>query len=452
MTFSLNQQRREFLYSVLLIILIPAAIIAGTVWLTNRVQDNFDLELRRKANLANEVFGVQAAAALATNQAAQASATIQSLIDRTLPQAPEINLLSVSTETGQIITTIASSDHSQIGSTTSSEITKLAFAKQLPVAALVAVGEANSRNWQVASPITGPDGQLLGVTTMRVSLRASDQVMTATLRDAFLILAFILLGIVLLLIHHFRFVEYAELFRKQTELDQMKDDFISIATHELRAPMGIIKSYISMASDEKVSDAAKGFLNTAFEQTERLNHLVTDLLNVSRLEQGRTSYNIVNLDLAAVINPLVESFGIKAKEKQLQLKYQTDPSLSPVLADRDRLSEVMTNLIDNSIKYSKSGTITISHRHSPTGITTIVADTGIGMTEAEQARLFQRFYRARNQETADIPGTGLGLWIIKQYVEHMGGSIVVESQPGQGTKFFVTLPPGASSLNQSPKP
>jgi signal transduction histidine kinase len=434
-----SRQRLELLYSLSLIILIPACVAASTIWLTSAVKADFDQELRRKANLANEVFGVSVASILQANSAQQAGAKLQTLIDQTRSAAPEILQLGVSAPAGVSFTTVASSDPNRTDLPDTTIQTQLAWSKTQPVASLISSGEGD-RAWLVATPVLGPNGAPVAVTNMRVSLQASDQLIGATLRNASIALAVILAVIVALLLHHFRFVQYAELFRKQRELAQMKDDFISVATHELKAPMSIIKGYISMSLEEEVSDGVRKMLNIAFAQTNRLTHLISDLLDVSRLEQGRAKFQIAQLNLPDTIQPMMAIFEVKAKDKGLKLAYQPPGNLPLVKADPDRVAEILTNLIDNAIKYSKSGTVSVSHMVQQGSVATSVTDTGIGMTTQEQSRLFQRFYRAKNSDTAEIEGTGLGLWIIKQYAEKMGGSITVASEKGKGSSFTVTLP------------
>jgi signal transduction histidine kinase len=435
-----SQQQTELAYSIFLVILIPACMIGSTLWLTSQVKANFDQELRRKANLANEVFGISVASALKDGSSTQAAATIQDLIDQSRQDAPEIDALSVSTPSGDGFTYLASSNPAKKNQRDETIQTQLAYSKANAIASLVAQGEGESREWAVTTPVLGISGTPLAVTTMRVSLHDADATMNSTLSTAFVTLAVMIAVIILLLLNHFRFVQYAELFRKQKELDQMKDDFISIATHELKAPMSIIKGYLSMILEEKVAGGVRDMAKIAFDQTDRLGRLVGDLLDVSRIEQGRTKYRIVPVDLPATIAPLMGNFEIKAKDKQLALVYVPGNGLPPVKADPDRVMEVFTNLIDNAIKYSRTGTVKVVHTVTPATVTTAISDTGIGMTPDEQSRLFQRFYRARNADTQDIAGTGLGLWIIKQYIEHMGGTITVASEKGKGTTFTVTLP------------
>jgi signal transduction histidine kinase len=450
MTLKLSQQKIELAYSLFLIILIPACMVGSTIWLTGQVKANFDQELRRKANLANEVFGVSVTSILTNTSPQQTPARLQSLIDQTRNVAPEIDSLNVAVQQGSGFQTLASSDSAQAGQADTTIQTQLAWSKNQPIASLIAAGEGQDREWLVATPIIGATGTPLAISTMRVSLRSADELITTTLRTAFIMLSLMLIIIIFLLLNHFRFVEYAELFRKQRELDQMKDDFISIATHELKAPMSVIKGYLSMVLDEKISKNVRDMVRISYEQTERLNHLVTDLLDVSRLEQGRTKYTIKPVNLPAIITPMLEStYKAKAAEKHLGLHYQPPADLPAVAADPDRVSEIFTNLIDNAVKYSRTGSVQVSHTVTPAAVITTVEDTGIGMTPDEQSRLFQRFYRARNDDTKEISGTGLGLWIIKQYIEHMGGTIRVESEKGKGSKFVVALPPATTAPPQT---
>jgi signal transduction histidine kinase len=205
-----------------------------------------------------------------------------------------------------------------------------------------------------------------------------------------------------------------------------------------------------MALEGNLAKEPRDMVQIAFDQTDRLGRLVTDLLDVSRIEQGRTKYNIASIDLSRTIGPMMTTFEVKAADKHLKLQYQP-PDLPAVAADPDRVTEIFTNLIDNAIKYSRQGAVVVKHQATPAAVITTVSDTGIGMTPDEQSRLFQRFYRARNTDTQDIPGTGLGLWIIKQYIEHMGGTITVQSEKGKGTSFIVALPRSTKAAGPAPE-
>jgi signal transduction histidine kinase len=189
-----------------------------------------------------------------------------------------------------------------------------------------------------------------------------------------------------------------------------------------------------------VDERGKQVLQAMFLETDRLNGLVNDLLNVSRIEQGRISYTYEVLDIREVIQTLVDQFGDKAHAKNLEISYAKPAAPVVINVDRGRMIEIMTNLIDNAIKYSQKGTVVVSHKDSKGTATVSVRDTGIGMSSKDRERLFSRFYRIKNDGTKGVPGTGLGLWIIKQYIESMKGSIAVESMEGVGSEFIVGFP------------
>lgn len=440
MAIGLSRQRRELLYSIFLILLIPAMMIGSTVWLTSQVRDNFDLELRRKANLANELLTVQVSGILANNTAASAKPLVQALIEQARVAAPELDVITISVADRGDLRILSSSITGESGTLDETPQSHFAVEQRQAVASLVSTDEGNTRQWLVATPVISRSGTMLGVISSRVSLEAADAAMSQTLRNSFIVLGIMVTVVILLLLNHFRFVEYSELFRKQKELDQLKDDFISIATHELKAPMSVIKGYISMSLEAKLPKATADMLQIALDQTDRLARLVKDLLDVSRLEQGRTKFTITTFAVAPLISTLVDTYQAKATAKGLELLYTPLPDMPAVTADADRAQEIYTNLIDNAIKYSVKGTVTVTHALTDTSVITTVRDTGIGMTPEEQSHLFTRFYRAKNDDTAKIEGTGLGLWIIRQYAERMGGSITVESSKGVGTSFIVALP------------
>jgi len=307
-----------------LVILIPAVIVAGTVWLTSQIKSDFDLELRRKANLANEVFGISATNIMNANSPSQAAILLQQLVDQARSQAPEIDQLSIVSSSGTGFRTLASSDTAKVGQTDTTIQTQLAWSKGQSIASLIASGEGNDREWLVATPLIGSGGQPSAISIMRVSLHSSDELIGTTLRNSFIGLSIMVIIIILLLLNHFRFVQYAELFRAQKDLNQMKDDFISIATHELKAPMSVIKGYLSMVLEEDdLSKTAREMTTIAQDQTNRLTRLVTDLLDVSRLEQGKTKYHLSPVNLAATIGPMINTYEAKAKIKRASPRLST---------------------------------------------------------------------------------------------------------------------------------
>jgi signal transduction histidine kinase len=246
----------------------------------------------------------------------------------------------------------------------------------------------------------------------------------------------------LLLLVNSRLFQYAILYRKLRELDKAKDDFISIASHELRTPITAMSGFFSMLADGsygKISKKTKESVLFMSANVGRLQSLVEDLLNVSKLQQGKMKMDVEKCDVEKIIEETVRSLTPNAAKKKLSLKKDLQKNIF-VNTDHDRLKQVLINLIGNSIKYTKKGKVTVTLTSEKGKAKIVVKDTGIGMSSSEQERLFEKFYRAQNTKTADIEGTGLGLWITKAIVELMGGKIYVNSIENTGTQVTVTIP------------
>ena len=228
----------------------------------------------------------------------------------------------------------------------------------------------------------------------------------------------------------------------ELEVEQMKQELISIATHELRTPITGIKGYLDMIlSDDagEISPELKEMLEEITKINQRLGDLVDDLLNVGRIEQGRIEIKPVPLDLVKLIEEVVKELQIQAKDKQLILDYKKQ-EIPQVKADLERTRQVLINLIGNAIKYTEQGVVTVSTEKKEKEVVVHVQDTGIGMSVEVQKKLFGKFYRVKTEKTRQITGTGLGLWITKQLVEKQGGKIWVESAEGKGSTFSFSLP------------
>lgn len=440
----ISRQQVELLYSIFLILLIPIILAFNTVWLTSQIKSNFEIELQRKANLANEIFS-EAALNLINDKV-----EVQAFVNRVAKRSSEVKLVTVLVpDEFNNFRVIASSEEDLIGDQTQDAQDFLVWSKQQSIAA--AVRDVNSdRFWKVTTPIFNELNKPVGLISMNVSSADIDALLEASFRQAGIILIASILAIMLLLVNHFRFVGYAILLKKLEEVDRLKNDLLSVATHELKTPMAVIKGYISMILEGiggKVDDKAKVTLRKVFDQTERLNRLVTDLLDVSRIEQGRTKYELSSIDLTLIIKKVIEELTLKANEKKIKLLYEPSGKVPKVKLDADRAHEIFTNLIDNAIKYSEKGQVEITHDVSNDKIATRVKDSGIGMNKSDQEKLFQRFYRIKTDKTQNISGAGLGLWIIKQYIERMNGTISLDSMEGVGTTFTITFHSTNEKLN-----
>ena len=232
---------------------------------------------------------------------------------------------------------------------------------------------------------------------------------------------------------------------EELQVEQMKQELISIATHELRTPITGIKGYLDMILEGdtgKVGPETKETIEEITKINQRLADLVDDLLNVGRIEQGRIEIRPVSMDLDKLISDVVGELSIQAKDKNLELKYNKDNKVAApqIKADPERVRQVLINLIGNAIKYTEKGSVAVSMEQEEKMVAVHVKDSGIGMDQEAQKRLFKKFYRAKNEKTRQITGTGLGLWITKKLVEMMGGKISVQSEEGKGSTFSFSLP------------
>lgn len=237
-------------------------------------------------------------------------------------------------------------------------------------------------------------------------------------------------------------------FNKMTEglkqLQALKDEFVFIAAHELKTPVAAIKGYLSIINDGlagPVSDKVKEFILKVLNANNRLIRLVEDLLEVARSEAGRIKVDVVKTDIAPVVNETLSELKPLADEKGIQTIYTPLVPMPAILGDNGRIREVLVNLIGNAIKYTTgNGSIEITHDVTNKNLVTHIKDHGLGISKEAQAKLFTKFYRVATKETATISGTGLGLFIVKQIIEKMGGTIWVESEEGKGSTFSFSLP------------
>lgn len=227
-------------------------------------------------------------------------------------------------------------------------------------------------------------------------------------------------------------------------LDEVKDEFISMASHQLRTPLTSVKGYISMVLDGdagKITPQQQKLLTEAFSSSERMVHLIADFLNVSRLQTGRFMIEKSLIDIKKVVSHEVENLTVMANGHGMKLKFVSKSKTIAVMADESKMREVIMNYIDNAIYYSKPGsTITVSFEQVPDGCEMRVTDTGIGVPKEEQARLFNKFFRATNARKQRPDGTGVGLYLARRVITGHGGKIIFESTEGKGSTFGFWLP------------
>ncbi len=237
---------------------------------------------------------------------------------------------------------------------------------------------------------------------------------------------------------------------EQRKQERQRADFISTASHEMRTPVAAIEGYIALALNQKVStvdEKAHGYLLKAHESTQHLGDLFRDLLTASKSEDGRLENHPEPIEVGAFLESIAEDVKFITEKKGLTVTVthggQEKANMSPiyyVYADPERIREVIVNLVDNAIKFTSKGGITIDLHGDLESAIVSVTDTGYGIETEDIEHLFQKFYRIDNSATRTVSGTGLGLFICKQIIEMYKGRIWAESQIGSGTTFYISIP------------
>jgi signal transduction histidine kinase len=237
------------------------------------------------------------------------------------------------------------------------------------------------------------------------------------------------------------------------ELDQLKNEFLSVASHQLRAPITAIRGYVANVLDGSygaLPDYLKDPLGVVQESTRVMVSSIEDYLNVSRIEQGKMKYELSAVDVTAVAKRATDELVPLAQAKGLMLTFAESPSVT-ITADFGKIKQVFTNLIDNAIKYTQKGSVTVSITQDDKVVRFMTSDTGIGIPSDEIGHLFEKFTRARDANQVNTTGTGLGLYVAKSLVEGQGGTIHIESDGvGKGSRFIVELPLVSTISTDSP--
>ncbi len=231
---------------------------------------------------------------------------------------------------------------------------------------------------------------------------------------------------------------------REAELDRLKDEFVSTVSHELRTPMTSIKGYTDLLASGKagaLTEMQKKFVAVIKNNADRLTTLVNDILDVSRIDTGRVRLNLQQVEIKPLIDEVVTSLKHQSETKNLSLATHVPHNLMPVVADPDRVTQILVNLIGNAIKYTRpNDKITVTAIAKDHIMQIDVRDTGLGIAKEDIPRVFNRFFRTERDVSSLVDGTGLGLPIAKMFVELMGGEIWVESELGVGSTFSFTLP------------
>jgi len=237
-----------------------------------------------------------------------------------------------------------------------------------------------------------------------------------------------------------------ELKKKNEELkalDQLKDDFVNTVSHEFRLPLTIIQESICQIAEGmlgKVNEAQLKYFNMSLRNTHRLKTLIDNMLDIAKIEKGKLEILKKNVDIGEIINEVLSDFSQRIEKKDLEIKSDLPPQPMEVLADKDKITQVLINLVGNAYKFTQKGFIKISVRENGKFIECDIEDSGVGIASKNLPYLFSKFHQIGRLDSSQERGTGLGLVIAKHIIELHNGQIYVESVEGKGTKFTFTLP------------
>jgi signal transduction histidine kinase len=253
---------------------------------------------------------------------------------------------------------------------------------------------------------------------------------------------FLILGVVSLLLMGGLMLAYRSV-SKEVALARLKSDFVSNVSHELRTPLSLIRLYAETLELGRIQGQTKveEYYRIIRTESERLTALINNILDFSRIEAGRKEYDFRQTDLAELVRNTLDTYRAQIAEHGFTLEQSIDPSIPPVPVDREAIARSLVNLVNNSLKYSDTEKFLCVKLFRADGVLKLeVADRGIGIARNEQAKIFEKFYRAGNPLVHNTKGSGLGLSLVRHIAHAHGGEVEVESTPGKGSKFTLTLP------------
>jgi len=432
--FTYIKKHPQLLMTLLLIVIIPVAFLFSGQQFLEAGRENQERLERERIGLLQDLF-VSVLTTSGYNEE-----IIQQEILKITELNPDIREFRILKESGNDITIIAS--------LTEEEISKVVenpriytIANSRPDETIISRDIQDNQRFWLSTRLSRSENNENFYIYTRTSLEHIDTLFSDKIKTAYYWLIGILIVIIFLVIRHVRLIDYSYLYSETKKANEMKDLFTNMIAHELRTPLTSMRGYASLIREkDSATDEIKGFAERIEESSGRLLLIVNDLLDVARIQSGRLSIKSEKVNIKKLIDSVLEAQVFLAKEKNIKIISEDIKDDIYIQGDEKRLYQAFTNLVSNSVKYTKSGTISLNVDEKHDRIEVRVKDTGMGMSAENQKNLFAPFFRIETIETKEVVGTGLGMWITKQLIELMQGSIAVESIKGVGTHIVVTLP------------
>lgn len=454
-------------FSLFLIIVLPLALYFNTFLTIQSLQRAIDRNLELQSMTVNNILGSLVARDFSDKESLNQSA-VQHTIDVLSGNIQrdegknanagdlargnvDLENIRVIIKDGMDYRVIAAQDTAQIGKNINTDPSlngeaMIAIGWSNATDMMGAVEEGNDNFWRIMKVLTDYDtGEVYGLIVGDIPLRELDSMVSAAILQAYAILIATIIMVLVLILWHTRLFSYVLRSSELEEQCKIKDQFIRMAGHELQAPVTNIRGYIEALGEELAvggTEIQKQYLERISISANGLAKLIFDILEVSHLQQGKMDFAPQEIMPAEIVGQIVNNVKLKAEAKGLKISYQLGDFHYHINVNQNRFTQIVTNLIENAIKYTPAGEIKVAIK-AETGrrrCIITVQDTGFGISAEGQKRLFEQFYRVKTNENSGIPGTGLGLWMSREMARKMGGDIMLESIERMGSRFFVIFP------------